>query len=58
MPSERHTDRPAATPRWLAATIRATADAQPALPFQRGNKHRPASLTDAPAPRPASIAAR
>lgn len=50
--------------RWLASVILAAADAAdlPALPFQRGQRRRPASLTDAlqsEAPdRPTALAAR
>lgn len=50
--------------RWLASVILATADTTdlPAMPFQRGNRRRPASLAPLPqstvTDRPAAIAAR
>lgn len=45
--------------RWLKSVIAASLDAQPALPWQRGNRRRPAALKPAAAPmKPRAMAAR
>jgi len=45
------------TPRWLATAIASSTQPLPALPFQRGTRRKPESLS-APRPKPAAIAAR
>ncbi|WP_158623179.1 hypothetical protein [Pseudorhodobacter sp. E13] len=46
--------------RWLKSVIATSLEAQPALPFQRGNRRKPAAFKPAPAPQNAqrAIAAR
>jgi hypothetical protein len=49
-------DTPRKPRRWLQSAIAASARPQPALPFARSTRRRPAAV--AQAPRPAAIAAR
>ncbi|QYK40716.1 MAG: hypothetical protein KF887_15075 [Paracoccaceae bacterium] len=60
MTDRTQTERPVPPRRWLAAVIAATAapETLPALPFQRGNRRRPAGLSAVATPRPTAIAAR
>lgn len=44
--------------RWLASAIRTASEPLPALPFERANRSRPASLALTDAARSASVAAR
>lgn len=44
--------------RWLKSAIAASADAQPALPWQRGARRKPAAFKSAALAKPAAIAAR
>lgn len=46
--------------RWLKSVLAASLDAQPALPWQRGNRRRPAGVKPAAATplKPRAIAAR
>lgn len=55
------------TRRWLASAIAAAAECEVSLPFQRGNRRRPAAFAPEtparhealqPAPRPMAMAAR
>ena len=50
--------RPVRQHRWLVAAIKAACEPLPALPFDRANRSRPASLTLAAPARTASVAAR
>ena len=45
--------------RWIKSVIAASLEAQPALPWQRGTRRRPAAMKTAAAPiKPRAIAAR
>ena len=59
MPTETHeAARSILGHRWLGSAIKTASEPLPALPFERANRSRPASLAlDAPA-RSASVAAR
>ena len=50
--------RPVLGHRWLASAIKTASEPLPALPFERANRSRPASLALTDAVRSASVAAR
>ncbi|MGQ0566319.1 MAG: hypothetical protein ACT4OK_14785 [Gemmobacter sp.] len=58
MPAETHeASRPVLGHRWLAQAVKTASQPLPALPFDRANRVRPASLDVTQAPRPAAFAA-
>lgn len=50
--------RPAPALRWLASVLRASVEPMPALPFERGNRRRPATLSPLTPSRAGAVAAR
>jgi hypothetical protein len=50
--------RPAPALRWLASVLRASVEPVPALPFERGNRRRPAAFSPLTPSRSGAVAAR